>query len=1721
MHIPCDQKSAILLIALCFLTAMAFAQSGNYIPDQLLVKMKAGKSANQKNSLKDGMKATVLKTFPQTNIELWKINENSSKTDIQYLVNAYKNHPDIEFVEPNYIYTTHATYPADPMTSNQWGLHNTAQTNGTFDADIDAPEAWDIATGSPSIVVGIIDTGIDWGHEDLIDNIWQNLAEDADGDGKVLEWNGNAWVFDSGDENGVDDDGNGYIDDFIGWDFKNNDNNPYGNNFHGTHVAGILGAAGNNGIGIAGVTWDVQIAPLKFLGDNGTGSSSGAIAALAYAVDMGIPISNNSWGGGAYSTALFQTLQNAENSGHLFVTAAGNGSYDNIGDDNGLSPVYPAGYNIDNIIVVTATNHNDSLTSFSNFGANTVDIAAPGTAITSCFPNNSYGQIDGTSMAVPLVTGTCALLWERYPNKSFTDIKSAVLNSAESLPALSGKCVSNGRLNLHEALLYFDPPSSSSQDSIALVSFYNATNGADWFFTWDLNQPMNTWYGVLTNGNNRVFNLDLANNNLTGNIPPELGNLTDLEWLNLNYNQLNDTLPSTIGNLINLNYLFLNDNQLSGSVPAEIGNLVNLEVLYLSTNQFSGSIPPEIGNMSSLSVLDMFENMFTGNIPSEMGNLDNLGTVGLHNNQLTGDIPPELGNMNLLTTLWVSDNQLTGSIPSTLGNIPSLRNIIVHNNQLSGCYDANLSGLCNQLFATYNNNAGISDGNNFDVPWEYFCNTPNADCANITCRQIDSLALVAFYYSADVPNSSLVWNLDQPIDTWYGVGLNQNNCVTTLNLSELNICGELPSEMGNLESLTYFDINENCLSGSIPPEMGQLSNLTYINISNNYLSGNIPPELSNLSNLASLILSGNNLSGNIPPELSNLSNLVSLVLSGNNLSGNIPPELGGLSNLEYLRCSNNFLEGNIPPELGNLSNLVSLFLVNNLLSGTLPAELGNLSNLDALILKDNQLSGCYPPSLTALCNQLNANSNTNSYISDGNNFYTPWEDFCSSGAGDCSTLSCRQLDSLTLSTFYLTNNGATWTNPWDLSQPMDTWMGVTLDGNGCLNELDLSSRNITGNIPPELSNLSSLEVLYLTDNSLTGNIPVELGNMTNLTVLYLSENQLTGTIPVELSNLSNLLQLYLGYNQLTGTIPAELSNISVLRNLYINKNQLTGNIPPELGNCDLRYINFGDNQLTGNLPVEFSNCPNLVKMRLYDNQFTGNIPPEFGVLSNLTQLDVDGNLLTGNIPPELGNLTSILDLQLQNNQLSSNIPPELGNLTTLETLYLHNNQLSGCYDANLISLCFQLETVSNNNASISDGNNFEAAWESFCNAGSGSCTDLVWPGDFNNDGIANYHDVLYWGLAENNTGASRPNATTNWQGQDCPNWSQSLAGINGKYQDGDGNGIVEVQDLQVLIDNYNNTHTLGLPNAILGTTELKMEFTGQTNLTDTTTLLSYNVYLESDGAPATAHGISCSINFGDLPIQSASVNISGSSLQPQQYIDVYDQENNTLEFGLTRTDRTNRLCIGPVVAFETIVIANDLPNGDPFTVSLSNGTRMTADEVSEQANGTSIYGLWTDQGIFGNALSATVSVANEGCGTLGSGLLDVANGTPPYSYTWSTGETTQSISDLSAGLYSVTVSDAMNTAIIIPFEIEGQYLPVYDQNGNLVDCSGSVCPTTLDAANILTGNYQAGISINSDGTVPSSNTTSFKAGQIIILDSGFSVEPNAEFSAEIEACGNN
>ncbi len=367
---------------------------------------------------------------------------------------SFNQTADVLYAEPNYKLWL-AVIPNDTRFGELWGMNNIGQSGGTPDADIDAPEAWNISAGSSNIVVAVTDTGVDYTHLDLTANMWVNPGEIPD--------------------NGIDDDGDGYVDDVYGCDTGDNDGNPMDDSAaagHGTHIAGTIGAVGNNARGVAGVCWDVSIMAVKIADANGALWLDAAIEGIQYATSKGARVINASWGGYDYSQAEYDVIVAARNAGVIFVAAAGNGYPPNSGipNNNDTRPYYPSSYYLNNIIAVMATTDTDGQAYYSNYGLASVDLGAPGgemqdsgdpRGILSTLPGNQYDFYQGTSMAAPHVAGACSLLLSADPDMTYTDVKQFLLDYSDLISSLTGLCVSGGRLNLFNAVyevIYDDIP---------------------------------------------------------------------------------------------------------------------------------------------------------------------------------------------------------------------------------------------------------------------------------------------------------------------------------------------------------------------------------------------------------------------------------------------------------------------------------------------------------------------------------------------------------------------------------------------------------------------------------------------------------------------------------------------------------------------------------------------------------------------------------------------------------------------------------------------------------------------------------------------------------------------------------------------------------------------------------------------------------------------------------------------------------------------------------------------------------------------------------------------------------------------------------------------------------------------------------------------------------------------------------------------------------------
>ncbi len=712
-----------------------------------------------------------------------------------------------------------------------------------------------------------------------------------------------------------------------------------------------------------------------------------------------------------------------------------------------------------------------------------------------------------------------------------------------------------------------------ANDRAALVALYNATDGPRWVDSenWLSDAPLGEWYGVETDATGRVAGLDLQGrwdeearewipHGLTGPIPPELGGLSDLAYLNLRNNELAGAIPSELGSLSNLRVLNLISNELAGAIPPELGSLSNLRDLHLSSNQLTGAIPPELGNLADLRYLNLSSNQLAGAIPPELGNLSNLRYLYLRTNQLTGAIPPELGSLSNLRYLYLRTNQLTGAIPPELGSLSNLRYLHLSSNKLTGGIPPELGSLSNleSLSLGWNELTGpmprsllqLVNLTELEFRWNDGLCAPGTanfgtwleeieEAEGPFCNNADREALELLFETAGGSGwtRSDRWRDTQALAEWHGVTADTLGRVSALDLGGNGLAGKVPPwSRGALAQLTELRIGENAdLAGRLPLSLADLS-LRVLHYAD---TGVCAPADEAFARWLNSIASHEGTGLDCAPlsdreileivyaaaggpdwtnsanwltdrplarwygvEVDSRGRVTGLEITYNRLAGSIPPEIGRLTELQDLVLGgfSGGLTGTIPPQIGNLANLRSLYLFQTGLKGKIPGQLGELANLQRLILAGNDLTGSIPPELGNLGNL------------------------------------------------------------WDLQ---------------------LDENKLTGAIPGELAGLAKLQRLYLAGNELTGSIPARLGDLVHLAELDLGRNRLTGSLPTEIASLANLRGLYLGHNDLAGTVPREFGRLTRLRVLALSGNTImSGALPSSLTSLrSLETLAAGGTQL--------------------------------------------------------------------------------------------------------------------------------------------------------------------------------------------------------------------------------------------------------------------------------------------------------------------------------------------------------------------------------------------------------------------------------------------------------------------------------------------------------------------------------------------------------------
>ena len=868
-----------------------------------------------------------------------------------------------------------------------------------------------------------------------------------------------------------------------------------------------------------------------------------------------------------------------------------------------------------------------------------------------------------------------------------------------------------------------------------------------------------------------LVRLNLQRNRLAGSIPPELGNLASLEFLNLSYNNLTGAIPPELAKLENLEVLRLAANRLTGPVPAALG-VLDLSLLDLARNDFD-SVPHEIeagakhvvvgtppclpppttsqalfddcrlllavkdtlagdaslnwreeipigswagvtvgGPLGRVSGIDLHGKMLNGRIPSELGKLDGLVNLDLANNHLTGPIPPELGRLVRLRDLSLDRNYLTGGVPAELGQLRQLDSIWLRENRLAGPVPQ-----------------AISDVREHDLRHLVSCAPP----APLDPRLFDDCTLLLAIQGTLAGEAELNWSRALPVLEWDGVTVGRQGRVIALDLEARGLTGRIPPELGSLDALGRLNLSANQLTGSIPPELEQLVALRSLFLDRNALTGIVPSKLLEIPTTAfgdrlvclppprmsralfddctALLNMERTLAGNMHlnwslalpmnewqgvtvggPE----GRVTALELPRMGLNGRVPAALGELPGLRFLVLDGNELTGPIPPELGKLRHLAVLGLGANLLTGSIPRELANLSSLRELWLSGNYLTGALPPELRAVARR---------------------EATCPSGQnanpglrGDCETL---------LAIKHILAGDAPLN--WSEHVPIEFWQGVTVGGSVArVTGLELSSRGLTGRIPPALGRLSYLESLDLSGNRLTGPVPPELADLEHLEHLALSSNALSGPVPAELEYLEVLNVLRLSDNELDRPYPRRLFEIAdndfVADDLHPRRPMVdaetaetvdwrpskarrptvkrlfcrpaSGTVSDLQADCALllasRDVLAGEALLnwSEDIPLEFwrgvtvSGAPQRVTaLELPRAGLNGRLLARLGELGGLVSLNLGQNRLSGAIPPGLGALEHLVSLRLEGNRFTGPVPPELAELPNLSFLRLAGNEL--------------------------------------------------------------------------------------------------------------------------------------------------------------------------------------------------------------------------------------------------------------------------------------------------------------------------------------------------------------------------------------------------------------------------------------------------------------
>ncbi|MEQ9298225.1 MAG: T9SS type A sorting domain-containing protein [Cyclobacteriaceae bacterium] len=843
-------------------------------------------------------------------------------------------------------------------------------------------------------------------------------------------------------------------------------------------------------------------------------------------------------------------------------------------------------------------------------------------------------------------------------------------------------------------------------DSLALVALYESTDGDNWINNdnW-LTGDVDTWFGVVVS-NDRVIELDLDYNLLNGEIPEPLGQLSELQELSMSSNQLSGGLPESIGSLSKLKLLSLSRNSLSGFLLDTLGNLIRLESMYLNSNDFEGSIPSRFSMLQQLSSLNLTDNELSGYFPEALFELIGLEFLGIGTNDFIGDIPFSISKLINLKTLFLDNNGFDGVIPAYLGQLRNLERLDLGQNQFYGNVPDELGQLTNLKYLELDNNALFgpiplsfvrlenlalnSTTNQFhyfntnlctpiDDAYAHWSDSRTIFGTDIFCEPnhnsyIDSIALVTLY--EDMVGYG--WNSDEnwlvgSLDSWHGVTLRADGRVVGLELDNNNLSGRFPLEIGFLTAVEKISLKKNRIRGGLSESFKELINLIKLDLSENQLESEVPEIFNELSNLDFLDLESNRFEGAILNQMTELPELRHLNVGFNNLKEGVPEELSILTNLNFLGLNDNEFYGMLPESFIELLELDTLLIANNRALCE-PATNGYFEWVDELTIYENN--------------------------------YT------------CALEQELESDSLALVYFYENTGGDNWkynTN-W-LTGNIDTWYGVTLNGDWRVSELSLPDNELSGELPSEMPNLSELERLDLSANNLSGSIPSTIGQFEKLEVLVLANNyDLSGSVPLSLMTIENL-----GLSEVRGAFSFRNTNVcepnnKLFENWVEDRNvygsglvcEINGNLTSDsLALVKFYFDNFGDdwlnntgwlnapvgqwygikildnrvseldlgnNGLKGDLSISLADLVALRKIDLSNNQLTGSIPSELDQLENVTYFNLSSNSIEA-IPEKIDGMISLEFLWLSRNSIQV-IPSSVGNLPYLRSFWITSNKLS-------------------------------------------------------------------------------------------------------------------------------------------------------------------------------------------------------------------------------------------------------------------------------------------------------------------------------------------------------------------------------------------------------------------------------------------------------------